>query len=137
MGSAELGGITFPLEVYVMRRLFILLIITILTSGCTSSDPATGPYATDPTLLDFTCSARNGFSPGEPVEFTDRSMIGLLMIVEYRWDFGDGSDPVYTTDRTVTHEYAEPGIYYVTDTIRASFDTFYRITKPLGIEELK
>ena len=30
------------------------------------------------------------------------------------WDFGDGSDPVVTTDLTVSHEYTAAGVYTVT-----------------------
>jgi PKD repeat protein len=30
------------------------------------------------------------------------------------WDFGDGSDPIVTSDLTTSHSYAEPGIYTAT-----------------------
>jgi len=39
-------------------------------------------------------------------------------LVEYRWDFGDGSDPVVKTGaQSVTHEYPEGGTFTVTLTV--------------------
>ncbi len=41
--------------------------------------------------------------------------------IQYRWDFDDGT-PVtpYASSATITHQFAEPGIYYVTVTVRDS-----------------
>ena len=44
--------------------------------------------------------------------------------VQYRWDFDDGT-PVtpFSSSATITHQFAEPGIYYVTVTVRDSCGT--------------
>ena len=41
--------------------------------------------------------------------------------VQYQWDFDDGT-PVtpFSSSPTITHQFAEPGIYYVTVTARDS-----------------
>ena len=51
---------------------------------------------------------------GEPTEFIDRSEDPDGEIVEWEWDFGDGST---STEQNPTHTFDEPGTYPVTLTV--------------------
>lgn len=55
---------------------------------------------------------------GEEVSF-DASVSGDSdgVLVEYRWDFGDGSEPVVTTAPSTAHTYDEAGAYTATVTV--------------------
>ncbi|MGH7358060.1 MAG: galactose oxidase-like domain-containing protein, partial [Candidatus Rokuibacteriota bacterium] len=44
--------------------------------------------------------------------------------IQFQWDFGDGTPPTpFSSSATVTHQFAEPGIYYVLLTARDSAGT--------------
>ncbi len=53
------------------------------------------------------------------VDFTNKTETSLFKKAdEYKWDFGDGTAATTTTiEETVTHDYAEAGIYTVTMTV--------------------
>jgi|GEM_PF-1495848 len=48
---------------------------------------------------------------GDPTEFTDESSISSGQIIDWQWDFGDGST---SSDQSPTYTYPEPGIHRVT-----------------------
>ncbi len=51
-----------------------------------------------------------------PMSFTDRSVINIGVINQWRWDFGDGQ---FSTEQNPVHTYTLPGSYEVTLSSRA------------------
>lgn len=50
-----------------------------------------------------------------PVSFTDKSTVtGSNSITSWEWNFGDGTIKTNTTGGTISHQYINPGGYYVT-----------------------
>jgi YVTN family beta-propeller protein len=49
--------------------------------------------------------------------------------IEYQWDFGDGTPPAaFSPSSTISHQFAQPGIYYVSVTARDSAGTLQTTT---------
>ncbi len=68
------------------------------------------------------------------VVFTDTTTAGSGEVVEWEWDFGDGSEPVIVTNPTslpvqVTHAYETYNFYTVTLTVRCEYDLEGTITR--------
>ena len=66
-----------------------------------------------PPVADFTFTPEAP-TTDEPVQFTDRSHDPDGEIVEWLWDFGDGTT---STEQNPSHRYAQPGHYTVTLTV--------------------
>lgn len=84
--------------------------------GCYERQPETF-YAT------FSASLDGREHLGDEIVFTAYSANGEST-VSYSWDFGDGSEVVVTTEPSVTHAYAEGGLYTVTLTATSGTATF-------------
>ncbi len=99
---------------------------TVTVSNSAGSDNATSPAVTVNGLpsLDFT-------SPGDAPETLNGPPFGSGLVqfriqslgaTEWRWDFGDGTTPVWTSDSVngpqPTHTYDDEGVYDVTVEIR-------------------
>lgn len=56
-------------------------------------------------------ASETSIDPGTDVEFDASESTGDIK--KHAWQFGDGTDPVATTDDTITHAYEEPGEYDV------------------------
>lgn len=68
-----------------------------------------------PTLVAIADISPVSAEPGTAVSFVDASTTNGTPIVEWEWDFGDGSDPVHT--RNASHAYATEGVYTVQLTV--------------------
>jgi PKD repeat protein len=66
-------------------------------------------------LADFSMDRPNPVCKDSVITFTALPPPGLE-IQNYRWDFGDGST-LLTTSNTPTHSYSSPGLYYVSMTV--------------------
>ena len=89
-----------------LLRLFaVSLVFLTLLSGCEYLRPDSN----------FVATPDNGVAPLE-VSFENRSLPGLLPIMSYEWDFGDGSP--HANDASPSHIYQKPGEYTVTLTTR-------------------
>ena len=62
--------------------------------------------------VDFESSTRHGLAP-YTATFTCTAEAGDLTGLSFTWDFGDGSEPVTTTDMTVSHTYLNWGSFTV------------------------
>ena len=57
--------------------------------------------------------------------------------ISYTWDFGDGSDPVSTSENTITHAYTDAGSYTVLVVAANETDTFeYAYPNKIGVSGL-
>jgi len=105
-------------------------------NGCEVTIQAT----IQPTLL----NADFIFEPqcsGVPVSFTDKSTINQNSMVDWVWDFGDGTTPV-TNNPNPVHTYASPGTYNVsmivystdpcTDTVIKQITVLPKVAVDLG-----
>ena len=80
-----------------LLRLFaVSLVFLTLLSGCEYLRPDSN----------FVATPDNGVAPLE-VSFENRSLPGLLPIMSYEWDFGDGSP--HANDASPSHIYQKPG----------------------------
>lgn len=96
-------------------------------NGCEVTIQAT----IQPTILtgDFT------FDPqcsGVPVPFSDKSIINQNTIVDWEWDFGDGS-PLVANNPNPSHIYAKPGTYNVSLVVHSSDPCMDTVIKPITI----
>lgn len=87
--------------------------------GCHERQPETF-YAT------FSASLDGREHPGEEIVFTAYAAHAEGE-VSYSWDFGDGTDPVVTTEPSVAHTYADGGLYTVTLTATSGSATFTQV----------
>lgn len=69
--------------------------------------------------VDFTSSTRVGIAPYKAL-FTCSAEANDLAGVSFTWDFGDGSEPVTTTDTKVSHTYRNWGSHTVSLTVRTA-----------------
>ncbi|MCK5862479.1 MAG: PKD domain-containing protein [Candidatus Hydrogenedentes bacterium] len=90
---------------------------------------------TDPTppVADFT-GGPTTVLVGESIFFGDRSQSGSGRIVAWEWDFGDSTS---STEQSLSHAYAAPGIYTVSLTVSTdeendtrTFDDFIMVSDP-------
>ncbi|MBO58153.1 MAG: hypothetical protein CMA77_04065 [Euryarchaeota archaeon] len=90
------------------RILSILLISSLLLSGCTN--PIGPPEPTSSLTVDV-----DQINTGESINFDARESTtpDATVIVQYSWDFGDGSTTT-TSQGLTNHVYTEPGSYQVT-----------------------
>ena len=90
------------------RILSILLISSLLLSGCTN--PIGPPEPTSSLTVDV-----DQINTGESINFDARESTtpDATVIVQYSWDFGDGSTST-TSQGLTNHVYTEPGTYEVT-----------------------
>ena len=88
-----------------------------------------GCYECQPTTFYATFDATLGGleHPGETVAFIATSANADDADVSYTWNFGDGTDPVVTTEATATHVYAAGGLYTVTLTATSGNATFQQV----------
>lgn len=89
------------------------------SSTCTRTITTTGAVPT----ASFTATPPSGTldNQGDPILFdasssTDNDELGQS-IVQYQWDFNDGTAVVITTNPTTTHTFANPGSFSVTLTV--------------------
>lgn len=89
------------------RLLSILLVSTLLFSGCTN--PLGPPEPTSSLTVDL-----DQINVGETVNFDARESTTpeSTVIVQYDWDFGDGTSAT-TTSGLTNHIYSQPGTYDV------------------------
>ncbi|MBL7086054.1 MAG: PKD domain-containing protein [Candidatus Cloacimonetes bacterium] len=84
----------------------------------TKIDYITVGSMTNPTAY-FTADIKNGYAP-LTVNFTDKSIQGPGVIVEWYWIFGDGYN---SYEQDPTHIYQDPGTYTVTLTVTDENDS--------------
>jgi len=88
--------------------------------GVTSSTVTIGGGSQGGLEADYTFSPTDPVS-GSPVSFNaSASTSSSDPIVQYSWDFGDGSPLVNTTNKIVNHTFAVTGTYTVTLTVKDS-----------------
>lgn len=93
--------------------IYTVQLITLTDFGC--SDTATTTVEVPPyPAAGFTLDSTYGCVP-LPVSFTEQATYNFPngQIVEYYWDFGDGTSTT-TTNSNVNHTYDDPGVYTVT-----------------------
>jgi len=92
--------------------------------------------ATMAIVADFRAD-RTRVTRGETVTFTDMSQVAVSgeSIVQWEWDFGDGTDPLVVTDGAtpVQHAYDLPGNYTVSLTITTNTGAADTAAKPAYI----
>jgi PKD repeat protein len=88
--------------------------------GVTSNTVTVGEGSEGGLEADFTFSPTDPVS-GSPVSFnSSASTSSSDPIVQYTWDFGDGSATVNTTNKIVNHTFGATGTYTVTLTVKDS-----------------
>lgn len=104
--------------------------VEVTKDGCVARDTI---YVTSaPTLAaDFDYAFTAGCSP-IATTFTEMSQSCTGTVNEWTWDFGDGT-PV-STERNPVHDYAAPGDYLVTLTVKNSIGSIYATNKTVTIE---
>jgi PKD repeat protein len=87
-------------------------------------------------IASFTASPSNPV-PDQLVNFdgSASTSTGGRTIVEWTWNFGDGSDPVTESDATVSHSYDEAGTYIVRLTVRDSAGRTGTTTQNVAVAE--
>ena len=70
---------------------------------------------------------------GVPIQFDgSHSYVGLIGMISYEWDFGDGTDGC---GKNPTHSYSAPGVYYITLTIIRSNGEIHQDIAPVYIDQ--
>lgn len=100
-----------------------------LWGACSTSS---APGSNQPPRAEFTFSPENP-RPGETVRFdATESVDPDGRIVQYNWDFGDGSS---ANGVTATHAYTGDGVFTVTLTVIDDRNAAGRISKPIAVGE--
>lgn len=118
-GDATQGSIMNPTHTYSAPAVYNVSLAVITDVGCISQpviqqvDLTTSPIAkfghTQPTCV------------GRTVTFTDSSSVNIGSLVEWTWNYGDGSPlDVQTTPIPRTHVYATAGTYNATLTVKTA-----------------
>lgn len=107
-GDASTSNLRNPKHKYAAAGNYTVKMWAVTDVGCIS-DTAQRPIPiSDPPEANFAISATTCVK--EAITFTDQSNPLGSTIVEWRWDFGDGSPILVKTDgNPVTHVYATPG----------------------------
>lgn len=98
------------------------LSVSFATPGVKSTD---GPFYAFPP---------DGVAP-LAVNFNGKGASSTLAVTSYRWDFGDGSEAVMSSQSTVSKTFVTPGIYTVTLTVsdeQGRSETFTRLIRASG-----
>ena len=102
-----------PLGIYSLSRAQANSFITYGGAG----DVLDIPQCPDCPIADFDPDKRD-YCLGEISQFTDQSLdndpSGATQIVEWVWDYGDGTVDTFYTSTDPSHKYANPGTYLVT-----------------------
>ena len=103
--------------------------------GRAETDAVTATFAVRRTLTaQFDISGCGGpCTAGNAIDFTDRSTSSSSDIVEWEWDFGDGTT---STDQDPEHTYADPSDddgYAVRLTVRDDFDRTSTVTQQVVV----
>jgi len=72
------------------------------------------------------------------IHFNDQAWTLYGYIAKWIWEYGDGSandTVVFPDDPNVLHQYAAPGLYYVTLTVTNSFGCIDQVTLPVDVIE--
>jgi chitinase len=87
-------------------------------------------------IASFTVSPSNPV-PDQLVSFdgSPSTSTGGRTIVEWTWNFGDGSDPVTESDATTSHSFDEAGAYVVRLTVRDSAGRTGTTTQTVTVAE--
>ena len=122
-GDGQVSTAQAPAHDYEVSGYYDVTLTIVDTGLCTSSFTQQIFINASPQVLfdisDVTCEQN-------PVYFDDLSSVANSFIVEWTWDFGDGTDTTiyFPDDPDVSHTYALDGVYEVTLSV-VSEDTCY------------
>ncbi|MBM3404561.1 MAG: PKD domain-containing protein [Bacteroidetes bacterium] len=71
---------------------------------------------------------------GEGMQFTDLTVSDSGLVIQWDWDFGDGTP--HSTIQNPIHFYASPGIYFVKLTVATEFSCIHDTTLPVMVVPL-
>jgi len=120
----------------IIRRLFatFALVPLFLTFSCNKGNGPIAPTTNEGISACFTWEDTVRYSPGETIEF-DASCCkdALFRIIQYTWDWGDGSKPESFDFPTASHIFSAPDSYHVIMTIRDEGGRTAIAKSPIGI----
>lgn len=76
--------------------------------------PPTAAFTVNDVSLSDELPGTIAFQPGQALSFADQSRLGSAPLASFVWNFGDGTG---ARGDAVSHSYASPGIYTVTETV--------------------
>ncbi len=124
-GSPNSLASTPPIHTYALPGTYTVQLTIRDINGCTNTKTdvvkAQGPTP------DFKADTTTGCAP-LPIIFTDKS-VSDSTLVQWIWDFGDGSAPQTVTTPTINHTYMLAGAYSVTMTVKDKNGCSKTITK--------
>lgn len=129
-GSPNDPSASPALHVFAQPGLDTVTLIITDVNGC--SDTATQTVSIYGAIPDNIASVTAGCAP-LAVTLTDASISDSLL-VQWLWDFGDGSPTQTVSTPSVNHVYANPGFYTVTMTVTDVTGCSKTVTKPNFIQ---
>ncbi len=120
----------FPLHVYTQPGLDTATLVITDINGCV--DSTTNVVTVYGPIPNFNANVTAGCTP-LPVTFTDAS-ISDSALVQWIWNFGDGSAPQTVTVPSINHTYTASGFYTVTMTVTDVNGCTKVVTRPNYIQ---
>ncbi|HYF30593.1 MAG TPA: PKD domain-containing protein [Chitinophagaceae bacterium] len=118
-GDASYSNLKNPKHKYTTAGTYTVKMSAITDVGCLSDTAEQAVPISNPPVANFGISAAT--CAKDTITFTDQSNPLGSTLVEWRWDFGDGSPVLIKTDgNPVSHVYATPGQKTVTLTVKTS-----------------